>query len=120
MMNSERESIGRIEVAPEVLTTIVRFATLGVEGVSRLSPAPPEVGSFFRRSARQDGIILDYADGKVAFDIYVLMKPNVNILDTSHALQTAVVEAIDTMVGIPVRAVNVHVEDVIFRQGEAV
>jgi uncharacterized alkaline shock family protein YloU len=114
-----RESIGRIEVAPEVLTTIVRFATLSVEGVSRLCPAPADSGSIFRRSGRHDGIILDYAEGKVAFDIYVLMKPNVNILDTSRALQTAVVEAIDTMVGLPVRAVSVHVEDVVFRQGGA-
>jgi uncharacterized alkaline shock family protein YloU len=118
-METPQESIGRIEVAPEVLTTIVRFATLGVDGVSRLCPAPADAGSFFRRTGRHDGIVLDYADGKVAFDIYVLMKPNVNILATSRALQTAVAEAIDTMVGIPVRAVNVHVEDVLFRQSQA-
>jgi len=35
-------------------------------------------------------------------------------METSHQLQEAVVEAIDTMVGVPVDAVNIHVEDVIY------
>jgi uncharacterized alkaline shock family protein YloU len=47
------------------------------------------------------------------------MDPQVNIMATSRALQAAVVEAIDTMVGIPVRAVNVHVEDVVYAHEEA-
>ena len=31
-MSEQRESIGRIEVAPEVLATIAHFATLRVDG----------------------------------------------------------------------------------------
>ena len=48
------------------------------------------------------------------------MDPHVNIMEASRGIQTAVSEAIDTMVGIPVEAVNVHVEDVVYTQGEAV
>ena len=117
-MSEERESIGRIEVAPGVLARIAHFATLRVEGVAKMTSMPAEVARLFRRTTRHEGIILDLSDNKVRFDIYVIMEPHVNIMETSHNIQAAVIEAIDTMVGIPVDTVNVHVEDVIYAQGE--
>ncbi len=120
-MSEETESIGRIEVAPDVLATIGHYAALRVEGVAKLVPVPADVARLFRRETRHHGILLDLSDmSSVKLDIYVIMEPHVNIMETSKKLQTAVSEAIDTMVGIPVTAVNVHVEDVIYDQGEAI
>jgi uncharacterized alkaline shock family protein YloU len=121
MSEEIRESFGRIEVAPEVLTTIARFATLKIEGVSKLVPVPSDVARLFRRSAHihQNGILLELADNRAKFDIYVIMEPHVNIMETSKALQQAIIEAVDTMVGIPVEAVNVHVEDVSYAQAKS-
>lgn len=118
--NSEdRESIGRVEVAPGVLTTIAHYATLDVEGVNKMASTPADVGQLFRRHvARNEGVILDYSDGRLIFDIFVLMDPHVNVRETSRQLQTAIIEAIDKMVGIPVDTVNVHVEDVVYSIGE--
>ena len=117
--NLDRESIGRIEIAPGVLTTIAHYVTLDVEGVYKMAATPADVGHLFRRyAARDEGILLDYSNGKLVFDIYVLMDPHVNVRETSRQLQTAIVEAIDKMVGIPVDAVNVHVEDVVYDIGE--
>lgn len=113
-----RESIGRIEIAPEVLTTIVHHTTLEVEGVNALASVPADVGRLFRRAVRNSGILLNYADGRLEFDIYVLMDPHVNVLETSQKVQAAVIEAIDKMVGLPVAAVNVHVEDVVYALDE--
>ena len=114
----EQESIGRIEIAPEVLTTIAHYATLDVEGVNKLVAVPADKRRLFRRAIHRDGILLDYADGQLMFDIYVLMNPHVNVLETSKAVQAAVVEAIDKMVGISVDEVNVHVEDVVYSLDE--
>lgn len=113
-----KESIGRIEIAPEVLTTIVRYTTLEVDGVNKLAPVPADVVRLFRRAVRDDGILLDYADGLLQFDIYVYMDPHVNMLQTSQQVQASVIEAIDKMVGLPVAAVNVHVEDVVYALDE--
>jgi uncharacterized alkaline shock family protein YloU len=46
------------------------------------------------------------------------MDPHVNVRETSQKLQTAIIEAIDKMVGIPVDTVNIHVEDVVYNIGE--
>ncbi len=118
MMTEERESFGRIEVAPEVLITIAQFAALRVDGVAKMAGLPPDVARLFRRGTTGDGVVLELNDNKVKFDIYVIMEPQVNIMETCRKVQTAVAEAIDTMVGIPVEAVNIHVEDVIYSQGE--
>ncbi len=53
-----------------------------------------------------------------AFDIFVMMDPHVNVLETSQRVQEAVTEAIDKMVGLSVETVNVHVEDVIYTLDE--
>ena len=112
------ESIGRIEVAPEVLITIVRQEVLGIKGVRRMASVPSDVGNLFRRATRYDGIVLDYTDNRLSFDIYVYMEPDVNLPETCRRLQKAVVEALDKMVSLPVEAVNVHVEDVIYAHGQ--
>lgn len=114
-----QESIGRVEVAPGVLTTIAHYATLDVEGVNKMGSIPADVGQLFRRHvSRNEGVILDYSDGHLIFDIFVLMDPHVNVRETSRRLQTAIIEAIDKMVGIPVDTVNIHVEDVVYNIGE--
>ena len=117
-MSEERESIGRIEVAPEVLLTIVHHTTLDVEGVNKMAPIPPDVSRLFRRATARDGILMDYADGSIHFDVYVMMDPHVNVLEVSQKVQEAVTEAIDKMVGLSVETVNVHVEDVIYTLDE--
>lgn len=112
------ESIGRIEIAPEVLTTIVQNTTLGVDGVNSLTAVPADMSRLFRRAVRSNGVLLNYHDNNLTFDIYVLMEPHVNVLDTSRAVQEAVLESIDKMVGIPVDEINVHVEDVVYELNE--
>jgi uncharacterized alkaline shock family protein YloU len=112
--NELRESVGRIEIAPEVLTTIARHVTLSVEGVSKLATVPPDVSRIFSRAVRDQGVLLNYSNSELAFDIYVLVDPHVSVMDTSRAIQGAIVEAIDKMVGLPVKSVNVHVEDVVY------
>jgi uncharacterized alkaline shock family protein YloU len=112
------KSIGRIEIAPEVLTTIVQHTTLTVEGVNSLTAVPADMTRLFRRAIRGNGVLLNYHENDLSFDIYVLMEPHVNVLETSHAIQEAVLEAIDKMVGIPVDDINVHVEDVVYELNE--
>lgn len=116
-MNEQEKSLGRIEVAPEVLTMIAQAAVETVDGVSQMAPTPH---GLFRRAHRHDGVVLDVGSEGLTFDIYVLMNPQTNLREASRAVQAAVIEAIDKMVGVPVEAVNVHVEDVVYRQGEAV
>ena len=107
-------SLGRIEVAPEVILLIARTITLTNEHVVKMGV--PTSAGLFRRSIKQDGVVLHYENDKLILDVYVLMNPYGNIREASRSLQSAIVEAMDNMVGIPVEAVNIHVEDVSYTQ----
>lgn len=108
-------ALGRIEVVPDVLLTIAQHTTLQVEGVAQLAEIPPAELRRLRRRPRLDGIVLDTSEGQIVFDLYVVIAPGVNIMETSRAIQQAIIEAIDNMVGTPVGAVHVHVEDVAYQ-----
>lgn len=119
-MSEQHESIGRIEVAPEVLVTIVRLAVKKVDGVIGMASPPNDILRQFQRGLRQEGVVLDLSENKVRFNIYVIMDPHVNLLDVSRAIQATVTESIDTMIGIPLDEVNVFVEDVHYAKDETV
>ena len=110
LQTDNQESIGRIEVAPEVIQTIAYYATTSVEGVAQTQS--PSTSRFRRNSAKFDGIILSGSGNNFLIDIHIWIKPGNNMVETARAVQKAVFEAIDQMVGIPIQAVNVHVENV--------
>ncbi len=113
--DTSHASLGRIEVAPEVITTIARLVIRGVTGVTRMGTPP---SGLWRRATRDEGVVLRYDAGKLVFDVYVLLNPHSNMVETSRQLQASLVEAMDYMVGIPVETVNIHVEDVTYQQDE--
>ena len=53
---------GRVTVAPPVLTTIVRQATLEERGVNRLAPLPAKVRGLRAGVAMEEGILVGVTD----------------------------------------------------------
>lgn len=103
---------GKTTIAPEVLLTIARLTTLGVPGVSRMSPTPGGVNRLFRRGVGE-GVRLDIReDDRVYADLYVILQADVNVRDVSRQIQQHVSRAITDMVGMTVGRVNVHIEDI--------
>lgn len=107
------ETLGSIIVAPEVLTTIVRLVALETPGVIGLSSTlPGRMSRVFRGNKSSRGIDVQLQDGVVTVDIYVIAERNVVLLPLGQLLQREISRAISDVVGMPVHAVNVHIEDV--------
>lgn len=102
---------GKTTIAPEVLVTIVRLTVLSVPGVSRLATNPSEVERWFNKNI-SEGIKVTVEGNVVYTDIYVILKPDLNVREVSHTIQTQVTRAISEMVGMEVGRVNIHVEDI--------
>ena len=101
--------IGKITVAPEVLETTARLTTLAVPGVARLI-SPPGV----RRLLRHTGVEIDIVENSVCVKLYVVTETHANMLNVGRQIQTEVTRAIRDMVGMEVRSVDVHIEDVAY------
>ncbi|MBN1967662.1 MAG: Asp23/Gls24 family envelope stress response protein [Anaerolineae bacterium] len=111
---SPRNPNDRVTVAPEVLLTVARYATLRVEGVARMSSIPGGVDRLWRRTPSAEGVQI-LVDGQAAtIDLFVVVKARYNMREVSHAVQREVARAIRQTIGMEIRAVNVHIDDVVF------
>jgi uncharacterized alkaline shock family protein YloU len=107
------DTSGSIIIAPEVLTTIVRLVALETPGVVNLSSTlPGRMSRVFRGSKSSRGIDVQVEDGAVTVDVYVIAERNAVLLPLGQTLQREISRAISDMVGMPVHAVNVHIDDV--------
>jgi uncharacterized alkaline shock family protein YloU len=103
---------GKVTVAPSVLTTIVRFTALEQEGVHRLAPVPRPMRGLFTGSTADEGILLGISDEGVSLELHVVAEANANMLKLGDTLQTEVTRAIEEMVGLPVKTVDIYIDDV--------
>ncbi|MEM7800934.1 MAG: Asp23/Gls24 family envelope stress response protein [Chloroflexota bacterium] len=110
--------LGRIEMVPEVITTISHHAVINVPGVTKIGEPPSSSALFRRNSSKKEGILLEMVDQQLVLEIYVHLLSDVNMVETCRSVQGAVIEAIDQMIGLPVKSVNVHVTDVTYQSAE--
>jgi uncharacterized alkaline shock family protein YloU len=113
-MSEEYRSPGKTTLAPEVLLTIARMSTLSVEGVSHLAPIPGGFDRLFRQGS-DSGVQMTVEDGIVYIELYVVLKKDFNVREVSRNMQTQVARSISEMVGMEVGHVNIHIEDIDFK-----
>ena len=107
------EKLGRVTIAPEVLITIARLTALSIPGVLRMSTDwMGNVNRLLGRTSSGGGVRIEVEDEAVTVDLYIIVKPGANMYNLGQTIQAEVTRAINDMVGVAVRAVNVHVQDV--------
>ncbi len=102
---------GKTTIAPDVLLTIARLTTLGIQGVNRMASVPGGVHWIPKRS-QTEGIRIEIEDDQVYADIYVILENDVNVREVSRNIQSEVARAICEMVGMDVGRVNIHIENI--------
>jgi uncharacterized alkaline shock family protein YloU len=112
------EGQGKVTVAPSVLTTIVRLTVLEQEGVHRLAPVPRPMRGLLTGSRADEGILLGIGDEGVSLELHVVAEANANMLKLGETLQTEVIRAIEEMVGLRVKSVDVYIDDVFLPAAE--
>lgn len=111
------ETRGEVKVAPEVLITVVRRAALSVAGVAQLGPRGS--GRAALRVLRGSGVEVTLEESRVTVDLSLVAEPEIVISDLGYRLQQAVKRSVEEIVGMPVAAVNILVDDVRFAGLEA-
>lgn len=106
---------GTTTIAPGVLVTIARLTALSVPGVAGLARVPGGVNQLFRRGA-SEGVQIEVEDDHVTADLYLILAADVNVREVSRHVQENVAEAIQSMVGMQVGRIDVHIEDIDFSQ----
>ena len=106
------ELSGVIRVARQVLLTIVVNATLETPGVIRMAQSGDQWSRLLGREVPRQGVALTIKDNTVSADLYIVVASGVNIVEVGSIIQAEVASAIEEMVGMQVREVNVYIQDV--------
>ena len=108
---SMERDLGSVRVSPRVLTALVRLTATGVPGVVSVGEGQPR---FLRLLSRRDtgGIHLRIQPDGVHADLDLVVRQGANVLEVGKRVQVEIGKAVDKMVGLTVREVNVRVIDV--------
>ena len=70
------------------------------------------MGRLLRRRGPGDGVRIEVEDDTVSVDLHIIVEQDVNMLKLSQEIQAEVNRAIHDMVGMEVKKVNIHIQDV--------
>lgn len=110
---------GTVSFATDVVATIAGLAATEVEGVASMSsPASGLADMFSRKTTRNftKGVRIDLDDNQVTADITIVVEYGSPVPDVARGIQENVKKDIETMTGLTVRSVDVHVSGISFER----
>ncbi len=105
------EENGSVNISENVVAAIAQIAAKEVEGVTGLSgantPADIVAGLLDRKGGRP--LRVSSNGDELLLDVYIRVRYGVKIPACAAALQDAVTQAVESMTGLKIAAINVHV-----------
>ncbi len=112
-------NLGAVRIADEVVSIIAGLAATEVEGIAGMSGGiAGGIAEILGRKNFSKGVRVEVGEKETAVDLYIIVKYGVRIPDVALAVQEGVKRAIETMTGLSVIEVNVHVQGVGFPEEE--
>lgn len=113
------EEYGRITFADEVVAIIAGLAAAEIEGVAAMSGG--FTGGFTEMLGMKNlskGVKVEIGEKEAAIDLYLIVKYGVRVPEMAWEIQENVKKTVETMTGLKVVEVNVHVQGINFEEQE--
>ena len=113
------EGIGSVRIADEVVSIIAGMAATEVEGIAGMSGGlVGGIAEILGKKNLAKGVKVEVGETEAAVDLYIIVKFGVRIPDVALTVQEKVKNAIESMTGLSVVEVNVHVQGAGFPETE--
>lgn len=124
-MSEERDlvkndtGLGAIKIADEVVSIIAGLAATEIDGIAGMSGGlAGGIAEMLGRKNFSKGVKVEVGEREAAIDLYIIVKYGTRIPDVALSAQENIKRAIETMTGLSVVEVNVHVQGVHFPEEE--
>lgn len=108
---------GSIKIADEVVAIIAGLAATEVKGVAGMSGGiVGGITEFVGKKNPTKGVKVEVGEKEAAADLYVITEFGARIPEVAHQIQKNVKKAIESMTGLEVIEINVHVQGVAIPQ----
>ncbi|MDZ4132801.1 MAG: Asp23/Gls24 family envelope stress response protein, partial [Dethiobacteria bacterium] len=109
--------LGVVKIADEVVSIIAGLAAADIEGVASMSGGiAGGIAEVLGRRNLSKGVKVEVGTEDAKIEIFIIVKYGVRIPDVAWDIQETVKKAVETMTGLKVTHVNVHVQGVNFPQ----
>jgi len=114
------EGLGRIEVSPRVVASIVGHAAGECYGVVGMAARGLRDGIAERlnRETVHRGVEVEVHDGGLVIELYIIAQYGTRISEVAHNLMSAVKYEVERTLGLDVIAVNVNVQGIHLEEGD--
>jgi uncharacterized alkaline shock family protein YloU len=116
---TERYDTGSIRIANEVVSIIAGLAATEVKGVAGMSGGMVDgFAELLKKKNLTKGVKVEVGEKQAAVDLFIIIEYGAKIPDTAYLVQDNVKRAIESMTGLDVVEVNVHIQGVEFKPEE--
>lgn len=102
---------GAIKIASDVVTVIASMAAVEVKGVAGMSGGfADDIAEKFGMKSSNKGIKVQVGETETSIDLFLIVEYGVRIPDVAWEVQQNVKKAVETMTGLNVVEVNIHIQ----------
>lgn len=119
-MIEQNQPNGSLKISQDVIAAIAKHAAEEIDGIESLTAsrlpikAIKDLGRNSINKISTKPVLVSISDDAAVIDVSVIVKAGCKIRIAAEMLQKAVKDAVQTMCGITVSKVNVHVEGICF------
>lgn len=109
------EGAGEVRISTDVIIVIAHTAVMETEGVAGMSAGIADnIQQVLGRKGGTKGVKVELTGREVAIDLFLIVDFGARIPDVAWRAQERVKQAVESMTGLDVKAINVHVQGVSF------
>lgn len=105
-----------LTVSEEVISTIVEKTVMSIPGIYDINGGFIDGITNMLGSKRIKGIKVEISEKSISMDVYLIVEYGVKIPDIAWDVQDKVKKTVEEMVGMPVTAVNIHIQGINFKK----
>ncbi|WP_027406250.1 Asp23/Gls24 family envelope stress response protein [Anaerovibrio sp. RM50] len=113
------DGLGSVRISDEVVSMMAGIAALEIPGIAGMSGGiAGGIAELLGRKNLSKGVKVEVGEKEARVDLYIIVKYGERIPDVAIAVQENVKKQIESMTGLSVIEVNVHVQGVDFGEEE--
>ncbi|MCM3738771.1 Asp23/Gls24 family envelope stress response protein [Oceanobacillus luteolus] len=107
---SDDTSLGKVEIAPEVIEVIAGIAATDVKGLYAMrGNFASGVAERFGKQTHNKGVKVELTDTGINIDVYCILHFGSSIPKVAQELQTNIRQSLKTMTQLDISEINIHV-----------
>lgn len=112
-INKNNKEIGNVKISDDVVAIIAGLAATDIKGVAGMSGGiAGGIADILGRKNLSKGVKVEVGESEAAIDLFIIVEYGSKIPEVAWEIQESVKSAIETMTGLNVIEVNIHVQGV--------